>query len=204
MRPDDNDRRPLRLIVSGGLGSGKSTVVGMLVELGAVAIEADRIGHEVLAVGGGAFDAVATRWPSVVVRGEIDRRLLAAIVFTDADQLAELESISHPLIAAEIANRVAGAADKDVVLELPLASDLAGSGWTRILVDTPPDTRLRRAIARGMAAKDAASRIAVQPDRSQWIDGADIVIENAGTIDDLEETVAQLWATLHEPDRGSS
>ncbi len=198
MRPDDNERRPLRLIVTGGIGSGKSTVVEILAGLGALTIEADRIGHEVLARGGGAFGAVAARWPSVVVDGAIDRSRLASIVFTDGDQLAELESISHPLIAAEIADRVAAAGDRDVVLELPLAGDFAGPGWTRIYVDTSRETRLQRAVARGMSADDAARRIVVQPDRKTWLESADFVLDNNGTIADLEQEVHRVWSIVRE------
>jgi dephospho-CoA kinase len=186
----------LRLIVSGGISSGKSTVVGLMARLGALVIEADRIGHDVLAPDGAAFGPVASRWPSVVRDGEIDRGLLAAIVFRDTEQLDELEAISHPLIRAEIARRVAAAPHRDIVLELPLASDLVGAGWTRIVVDAPDDLRMRRAVERGMAGDDVAGRMAAQPDRQRWATLADIVIDNSGTREDLEAEVHRVWATL--------
>ena len=202
MRPDGNSVAPLRVIVGGGIGSGKSTVLQLLAGMGAVVIEADRIGHEVLEPGGPAYDKVAERWPSVVVEGRIVRSLLAAIVFSDAEQLALLESLIHPAIRDEIAGRVAAAGDQDVALELPLKSDLAGPGWTRIVIDAPAPQRIRRAVARGMPEEDAASRLAVQPDREQWLFGADLVIDNSGSLEDLEAAVAQAWERLKEESNG--
>ncbi len=200
MSPDGNAAAPLRVIVSGGISSGKTTVVRKLGRLGAVVIEADRIGHEVLEPGGGAHAAVAARWPAVMVDGRVDRSRLAAIVFNDPVELAALEAISHPLIAAEIHRRVAAAEGRDVVLELPLNSDLAGPGWIWIVVDAPAEVRLDRAVAAGMDRNDAASRMAVQPDRSAWAEAADIIIENRGTIAELESEVERVWAELQTTD----
>lgn len=201
MRPDGNTETPLRVIVSGGIGSGKSTVLHMLEGFGAVVVEADQIGHEVLEPGGAAYRAVADRWPSVVVGGRIERHLLAAIVFSDAEQLALLESLTHPAIRDEIAVRVATAWDRDVVLELPLHSELAGPGWTRVVVDAPSSLRMRRSVARGMAEDDVANRLAVQPDREHWLSGADFVIENAGGLDELKSEVKRVWECLKNTSR---
>ncbi len=161
-------------------------------------IEADRIGHDVLEPGGAAFDAVAGRWPAVVVDGRIDRTRLAAIVFNDGEELAALEEISHPHIATEIARRVAAAGDRDVVLELPLQSELGGPGWVRLVVDVAAEVRLGRAVARGMDADDVSRRLRSQPDRSQWVEGADIVVDNTGSIDKLETEVDRIWTILHQ------
>jgi dephospho-CoA kinase len=189
------------VIVTGGIGSGKSVVLRVLRELGAVVIEADRIGREILEPGGAAYSAVVTRWPDVVVDGVIDRGRLAAIVFSDPDQLDELEAISHPLIAAEIAARVATVGDRDVVLELPIMSGLAGPGWYRIVIDAPRVTRLRRATERGMDARDVTRRMETQPSRREWLAAADAVIENRGSIAELEDRVCELWLRL-QADRG--
>jgi dephospho-CoA kinase len=189
------------VIVTGGIGSGKSVVLRVLRELGAVVIEADRIGREILEPGGAAYAAVVTRWPDVVVDGVIDRGRLAAIVFSDPDQLDELEAISHPLIAAEIAARVATVGDRDVVLELPIMSGLAGPGWYRIVIDAPRVTRLRRATERGMDARDVTRRMETQPSRREWLAAADAVIENRGSIAELEDRVCELWLRL-QADRG--
>lgn len=193
MRAADNATDPLRWIVSGGIGSGKSTVLRILEHLGATVIEADRIGHEVLEPGGSAHDEVATRWPDVVVDGRIDRRRLAAVVFTDGDQLDELEAITHPAISAEIARRVSAAGDADVVLELPVLGDLAGPGWIRVVVDAPTQLRMARAAARGLAVADIERRMGSQPERGRWLEAADIVVDNSGTVAELRATVEQLW-----------
>lgn len=196
MRLDGNTKSPLRLIVSGGIGSGKTTVLRLFEGFGAVVVEADQIGHEVLEPNGVAHTAVARRWPSVVRDGRISRALLAAIVFSDSEQLALLESLTHPAIRDEIAVRVAAAGDRDVVLELPLRSQLAGQGWIRIVVDAPVKEREKRAVARGMAADDVTSRIQMQPDRDQWLLGADYVIDNSGTLAAFEAAVHTLWHEL--------
>lgn len=184
------------MIVSGGIGSGKSTVLGVLEGLGAVVIEADEIARDLLEPGGAAFGRVAARWPQVIVDGRIERSRLASIVFSDPDQLDELEAISHPLIAAEITTRVATAVDRDVVLELPLSSELAGPGWFRVVVDAPRRLRLDRAVARGMDMADVVRRMDAQPERDDWLASADAVIENTGSLAELEARVRELWSTI--------
>jgi len=196
MRLEGNDKRGFRLIVGGGIGSGKSTVLRMMEQRGVVVIEADRIGHEILEPDGAAFAAVAARWPEVVVVGRVDRPRLAAIVFADTEQLRALEAISHPLIAAEIGRRVEAAGGDDVALELPLNADVVGSGWLRLAVVAPRNQRLERAIDRGMDGADVSRRIDAQPDREAWIDAADFVIENSGSLLDLEAAVDRVVATL--------
>lgn len=196
MRAEGNDGGPLRLIVSGGIGSGKSTVTRMLREHGAVVIEADRIGHAVLEPDGAAFAAVASQWPMAVVEGHINRGLLAAIVFTDEAQLALLESMTHPHIRDEIERRVAQNAARHVVVELPLAAEFFPGGWTRVVVVAPESLRLQRTVARGMPAEDVQNRMAVQPGLDEWMARADVVIENDGSLDDLRASVAAVWRQL--------
>jgi len=192
----DNETRPVRVIVSGGIGSGKSTVLGVLAGLGAVVIEADQIGRDVLEPDGAAFSQVAARWPQVIVGGRVDRSRLAAIVFSDPEQLRALEAISHPLIAAEIESRVAAAGNRDVVLELPLSSALAGPGWFRVVVDAPRQVRLDRAVGRGMDVADVVERMDAQPERDELLSGADTVIDNSGSVAELEARVRELWSAL--------
>ena len=191
-----NSRRPRRVVVSGGIGSGKTSVLDILEQLGAVVIEADRIGHEILEPGGPAYAAVAERWPQVVVDGMIDRGRLAAIVFSDLDQLRDLEAITHPLITAEISKRVAAAQDQDIALELPVAGDFDVSDWTRIVVAAPEEVRLARAVARGMRRKDVEGRIAAQRGFAGWLAAPDVVIKNSGSLADLEAQVAAIWEQL--------
>jgi len=187
---------PIRLVISGGIGSGKSTVAARLRELGAAVIEADVIGHEVLEVGGAAHDAVAQRWPTVVTDGLIDRSALAEIVFADMAQLRDLEAITHPAIAGEISRLVAAARTPIVAVELPIRSGVAGPGWIRVVVEAPEDIRVRRAVARGGVEADVLRRVAAQPSNDEWRAEADHVVINNGTRAELIGAVDALWAQL--------
>ena len=186
---------PDRIVVAGGLGSGKSTVAELLAAKGATTIEADQIGHEILEPGGAAFAAVAERWPVVVVDGAIDRQRLASIVFVDLEQLEELEAITHPAIGAEIARRAHAALGSPVVVELPVPA-IDAPDWTWIVVVAEPSVRVRRAVARGMDEDDARRRIASQLTESEWRQRATHVIVNNGTLDELRAEVDALWERL--------
>lgn len=155
-------------------------------------VEADRIGHAVLLPDGGAFEQVADRWPEVVSLGTIDRALLADIVFRDGDQLAYLESVTHPAIRAEIDVLVAKA-DAPVVVELPIPQML--TDWKRVIVDAPETLRIERLLARGMSREDAANRMANQPTRSEWLAEADFVFDNGGDVEFSTE-FERLWRWL--------
>ncbi len=186
----------MRVILGGGIGSGKSAVAALLRGLGAAVIDADGAGHRVLEPGGEAFDPVAARWPEVVRGGRIDRAALGAIVFADPTQLAELEAITHPAIAARLAAEVAAAGAEVLVVEVPVLASLVGEGWPRVVVDAPGDVRLARSVARGMAAADVRRRMAAQPSRSEWLAAADYVVDNSGSRADLAAEVERLWAWL--------
>ena len=197
-RVSDESIRPsaLRLIISGGLGAGKSTIAARLRELGAFVIEADLIGHEVLEPEGAAYAAVSQRWPASVVDGRIDRGALAAIVFDDQVELRALEEITHPAISEEIRRRVDEADAEVIAVELPVGSDLLGSGWLRIVVEAPLEIRLARAAGRGMTEDEARSRIAAQPSAEEWRSAAAYVMVNDGTLADLMQVVDELWMRL--------
>lgn len=183
-------------MLTGPIGSGKSAVRKMLEDLGCVAIDSDSIGHSVLLPDGAAFDDVADRWPGVVADGAIDRRKLAEIVFSDPRELAELEAITHPAIAEEIARRVEQLDDFDVVVEIPLLDRIVphGQPWHRLVVIADEDVRLERAIRRGMDRDDVQRRIRAQPAPSDWVAAADSVIVNDGDVDRLERAVAKWWS----------
>lgn len=186
----------MRLIVSGGIGSGKSTVLGRLRELGASVIEADVVGHEVLEPGGEAFDAVARRWPAVVVDGVIDRASLAEVVFQDAAALAELESMTHPAIARRILSGIEHSDAPMIAVELPVGSELLGIGWAKVVVEAPDEVRVARAVARGMEEDDVRNRMRMQPAGEEGRQGAAFVIVNDGTEEDLYAAVDEMWARL--------
>lgn len=184
-----------RVIVSGGIGAGKSLVAALLADRGALVIDADQVGHQVIATGGPAFAAVSERWPDVVVDGEIDRRALGQIVFSDHSQLEELEALTHPAIAGHIQSMIA---DHDglVAVELPVLRPILGEGWFRVVVDVSDEARWERLRSRGLDDDEIASRIAAQPSREDWLEAADYVVENSGTVDDLEEKIERLWEML--------
>lgn len=162
----------------------------MLEELGVATVDADQIGHDVIAPDGSAFDDVASRWPQVVTDGQIDRKALAALVFNDAAALAELEAITHPHIFGRIGRRLQNISGV-VVVEIPLLDRPALGDWRRLVVDCADDIRLERAVERGMDRADVEARMASQPSRARWLASADLVVPNH---DDLEE----LWATVQE------
>lgn len=172
-------------------------VRGLLAERGIRVIDADAVGHLVLDAE--ALPAVAERWPHVVLEGQVDRKLLADVVFADPVELAALESITHPLIFGRIRAELEGFSGPAVV-EMPLLdSEL---GWPLIVVDAPEETRIQRAIARGMKREDVERRISAQPSRGEWLAAADIVVPNDGTRDELEAAVGLLADRLLTAGKG--
>jgi dephospho-CoA kinase len=184
-----------RWILGGGLASGKSLVREMLAEAGISTIDADRVGHEVLAPGGPAFGEVAATWPDVVIDGEISRRTLAGIVFDDPEELRTLESITHPHIFDTIRTRMERLG-LPLVVEVPLLDPGFGEGWGRIVVDSREATRIARAVERGMSESDARARLAAQPSRAEWLAAADLVIPNHRSKRELREAVETLLPHL--------
>ncbi len=192
-----SEARTVHIILSGGIGAGKTAAARLIAARGIPVIHADSIGHQVLEPEGEAFQAVAAAWPQVVVDGRIDRARLAAIVFDDAADLARLESMTHPAIAARIINLIAAEGDAEmVVVEMPLLLPLLGEGWTRVIVDAPLEVRRQRLRDRGMDDSDIESRMAVQPSPEEWRAAADHVIDNNGTTEELESKLDELLATL--------
>lgn len=184
-----------RMTISGGIGAGKSSVSALLADRGVLVIDADLIGHDVIASDGPAFEAVADRWPEVVVDGEIDRRALGRIVFSDPSQLEELESKTHPAIAGRIAAIVAGH-EGPVAVELPILRSILGDGWFRVIVDVSDDVRRERLAERSLDDLEIAARIAAQPTREAWLATADYVLDNSGTPEELEAEVERLWEMM--------
>jgi dephospho-CoA kinase len=193
--------------LTGGIGSGKSTVADLLVEHGAVLIDADRIAREVVAPGGPALAPLVERFgPGVLTpEGTLDRAALAALVFPDPEALAALNAITHPLIGAEMTARRTAAEGTDdiVVLDIPLLKaehrDLLTLAFV-IVVDTPVDTALTRLVEqRGFTRADAEARMAAQPSREERRAGADFVIDNASDLEHLRAEVDRVWRALTEP-----
>ncbi|MGO9335485.1 MAG: dephospho-CoA kinase [Acidimicrobiales bacterium] len=191
--------------LTGGIGSGKSTVARMLVGRGAVLIDADEVAREVVEPGRAAYAKVVERFGDDVVAPDrcLDRSAIAAIVFDDPRALADLNAIVHPEVRAEIATRLASQSGGDnvVVLDIPLLVEGGAPdrfGLTGVLVvDAPVDLVLERLVnRRQMDRSDAEARIANQAGRLERVARADFVIMNAGTLDELEEKVTDAWAWI--------
>jgi len=191
----------VRVGLTGGLGSGKSTVAAMLAEHGAVVIDADVIAVDVVRAGTPGFDAVVARFGDEVVGadGELDRARLAEIVFADDVARSALNEIVHPLVAERSAQRMAGVPDDAVVVyDVPLLAenDLAGGFDVVVVVEADLPTRLGRLAARGLSETRAKSRIAVQASDEQRRAIADEVLRNDGSREALAAQVDALWRRL--------
>lgn len=188
--------------LTGGIGSGKSTVAERLVVRGAVLVDADALARRVVEPGREAFEQIVERFgPGVVASdGALDRAAIAEIVFRDKQALADLNAIVHPAVGVEVMQRIAAEAGTDhaVILDIPLLVEgkareryaLAGV----LVVDTPLDIALERLVEqRGMDREDAQMRIANQATREQRMADADFVIINMGTLAELDEMVDRAW-----------
>lgn len=187
---------PARVLLGGGIGSGKSAAAALLSSLGAAVLSADRAAHRVLEPGGPAAAAVSARWPAAVVDGRIDRQALAGIVFRDGAALAELELLTHPAIARLLGEEVAGVDAPVIVVEMPLPMDLLGPGWRWVVVDATDEARLARLEARGMSREEAVRRMGAQPTRDEWLARAELVVDNGGDLAHLEAECRWAWGVM--------
>jgi dephospho-CoA kinase len=188
--------------LTGGIGSGKSTVARMLAERGAVVLDADAYARDAVAAGTPGFRAVVKRFGDEVVdpAGELDRRALAAIVFADGGARRDLEAIVHPEVRRRLAQAIAAhAADDIVVIDSPLLVE-AGHGESvqlLVVVTAPEEARLARLAAdRGMGEEEVRARMAAQLPLEEKAAIADIILDNAGDLVDLERQVERMWRDL--------
>ena len=199
--------------LTGGIGSGKSTVSAALAERGAVVVDADAVVRELQAPGGSVLESMVERFGPGIVdeHGALDRQAVADIVFADDEALKALNAIVHPQVGAEIDRRIEAqrAGDGIVILDVPLLveSEAYVTDGT-IVVDTDPDLAVERLVAhRGFREDDARSRMARQASREQRLAVADFVVRNDGAPDDLNAQVADCWAWIQSlepgPEQGS-
>jgi dephospho-CoA kinase len=191
----------LRVGLTGGIGSGKSTVLAMLAELGAAVIDADAISRGTTAAGGGAIAAIAQRFGAAFItpEGALDRERMRAHVYADPQARKELEDIIHPLVGQESARQVEAALAAEarcIVFDIPL---LVESGRWRervdrvLVVDCSPETQVERVVARsGLRPEEVSAIIAAQASRGQRLAAADYVICNDGlSLEQLRDKVVQ-------------
>jgi dephospho-CoA kinase len=190
-----------RIGLTGGIGSGKSTVAARFAELGALIVDADVIAREVVAPGTTGLAAVVDRFGRDVLLpdGELDRPKLGRLVFADKVALADLNAIVHPLVAARTAELMATAAEHAVVVyDVPLLVEnrLQDGFDAVVVVQAPLELRLQRLEGRGMDAETAQARVAQQASDEQRRAVATILLDNAGSREELLAQVDAAWQRL--------
>lgn len=192
----------MRVGLTGGVASGKSTVAAMLAELGAVVIDADAIAREVVARGTPGLDAVVAEFGVELLtpEGDLDRPAMGRLVFGDESARRRLEAIVHPLVFERYAELESAApAGALVVHDIPLLAESGRGGDfdAVVVVDVPRELQVERMLRdRGWTLEDAESRIAAQATREQRLAVATHVIENTGTLEDLRARVEAVHAEL--------
>ncbi|MCW2799401.1 MAG: dephospho-CoA kinase [Aeromicrobium sp.] len=191
----------LRVGLTGGIGSGKSTVSALLAAHGAFVIDYDELARAAVEPGTPALAAIARRFAGVIgPDGSLDRPALGAVVFGDPAARADLEAITHPAIFELVTAREAAAGpDAIVVHDNPLLVEMGAAAHCDvvIVVDVPVEVQLERLTRdRGMTESDAQARIASQASREVRTDAADLVIDNTGPLDELATIVGGVWSEL--------
>ena len=198
--------------LTGRLGTGKSSAGRALAAHGAVVVDADAVSHQVVAPGSPGERLVLDHFGPAVTTpdGQLDRRALAQLVFAAPDQrlaLDALEAITHPLIRQEVKRQIAdaeAAGAQVVVVEVPLLDDARTAEYgldVVVMVDTPAELAVRRAVRRGMVEEDARARMAAQPTDEALRPLATRVLDNSGDPDQLNEQVDTMWLWLQQLSR---
>ncbi len=192
----------LRVGLTGGIGAGKSEVARLLAAQGAVVIDADAVAREVVAPGTPGLAEVAGIFGAGVLRpdGSLDRPRLGEIVFADPALRARLNAVVHPKVGAQMRALEQAAGDAGIVVhDVPLIAEnnLAGDYDLVVVVDAPRRVQADRLVRhRGMTREQAAARIAAQATRKQRLAIAGLVIDNSGSLGELDRQVGELWAEL--------
>ncbi len=188
--------------LTGGIGAGKSEVSRRLAAQGAIVIDADLIAREVVAPGTDGLAEVVSAFGTALLRpdGELDRTALGDIVFGDSEKLAQLNSIVHPRVGGRMHALEESAGPGSIVVhDVPLITEngLASEFDLIVVVDVPPRIQLDRLVRlRGMRREQAQARMAAQASREQRLAIAGIVVDNSGSLAELDRQVGELWAEL--------
>ena len=196
----------LIVALTGGIGSGKSTVGEIFANLGALVVDSDQLARDVLVRGSEGFDQVVAEFgDEILINGDIDRASLGEIVFNDRAKLAKLESITHPLIRKAFKEFVEQApADSIVINQIPLLVE-SKSNYTFdavITVSAPIEIRKQRLAIRGLSEAEIDRRIAAQASDSEREAISNFVIQNAGSSYDLTSAVENIWPKLQILNKG--
>jgi dephospho-CoA kinase len=191
--------------LTGGIGSGKSTVARLLAARGAVIVDADEVARAVVEPGMPAFEQLVERFGPEIVGpdGRLDRPRLAALAFANEEATAALNAITHPAVGAEFQRRMSSAPDDGIVVcDVPLlveSEDARARGYEFVIVvEAPRELRLERLEARGVARPDAEARMATQATDDQRRALATWVVDNSEDLAHLEQQVETIWKQLRE------
>jgi dephospho-CoA kinase len=191
-----------RIGLTGGIGSGKSSVASLLLEHGAIVIDADAISRELVEPGQPALEALVAEFgPSILTpAGTLSRGELAKLAFSDPEATKRLNAIMHPLIGEESARRIQAAPESAVVVyDMPLLVETNQRDLVDlvVVVDVPEQLQIERAVSlRGLEREDVERRMQAQVSRDERLAIADYVIDNSGSVEELKASVAGLWADL--------
>jgi len=192
----------LRVGLTWGIASGKSTIREMFAKLGAVTIDADKLVAELYRPGAAGHEALVRTYGREIVRadGEIDREKLAAIAFQSAEDAQKLNRLIHPIVLDEADRRIASVADGIVIVEatLLIESGAVARYDKLVVVDVDPATQIARGTARGMSREEMARRIAHQLPREERLRHADYVIENDADLGAAETRTREVYEALLE------
>jgi dephospho-CoA kinase len=194
-----------RIGLTGGIGSGKSTVSVRLAHHGAIVIDYDQLARDAVALGTPALAAIVERFGAGVIApdGTLDRPALGTVVFGDDAARVDLEAITHPAIVELAIEQEAAVPDDGVVVhDHPLLVEMGMAAFCDlvVVVDAPEDVQVDRLVSlRGMTEADARARMAAQASREERLAEADVVLENTGSIADLEARVDEMWAERVSP-----
>ena len=189
--------------LTGGIGSGKSTISSLLEGKGAIIIDADAIVREVQMPGSAVLTELASKFGAGVLAadGSLDRQAVANIVFTDPEALKALNAIVHPAVGKEMNRRMIEQRTTDpvVILDIPLLTENPREGLQgKIVVDVPVEVQVERLVQyRGFDEADARARISRQATREQRLATADFVVDNSGDLADLQPQIDKLWLWLN-------
>ncbi len=189
--------------LTGGIGTGKSEVAGLLQSLGAEVINADQVGHEAYTPNSESWREVVNAFGEEILQpdGQIDRKRLGGIVFSNPEQLDKLNAIMHPRMARMVGDKIEVLRDKGAPAVVVEAAVLFEAGWDSLVdevwtTDSPVELVVERLQTRnGMGEEEVRRRINSQMDRSERIERSDLVVDNSGDVTSLEKTVKALWDT---------
>jgi dephospho-CoA kinase len=188
--------------LTGSIGSGKSAVSSRLAARGAVVVDADKLAREALEPGTDGLQEVVAAFGDEILdgSGELDRAALGGVVFADESARRRLEAIVHPRVRARAADLESAAGDDAVVVhDVPLLVETgqADAYDLVLVVDVPPELAVHRLVQqRGMTEDEAEARLGAQASRAERLGAADVVIDNAGTLVELDERVDEVWKKL--------